>query len=378
MSDIRTSLGVADKRQSAYPSRFEIMPTMELMAGVLSQTSWIRYRGPKGHGNEYFQALSRFMGPYRDHRAIRITESALSKGFTYDAHCAFICHFGPLPEMARLYDYGGSLSFRNLDPAMLDDLHDSLVELAELSRFTDFFEEWRDRLERMGECFSNDVDVSTIIDLLTDFFGWEQQTRPILAPAMFPGGGYGYYTQAKDGSMVGGIVIGARAGGTGKPLFLRGLFAKETVIHEIVHTYSDPCLMSHPPKAETLQRLFRPVGRSMGRLSYGHDMIFIRESVTRAITCLALKCLVGPSALKAFLCIDAAFGFYLNGFLVEQIEYYATHRDLYPTFADFVPHLSEMLDTYAVPKDPVSRARKCFLISRAAVEAIKLWIKRQL
>ena len=39
MSDIRTSLGVADKRQSAYPSRFEIMPTMELMAGVLSQTS---------------------------------------------------------------------------------------------------------------------------------------------------------------------------------------------------------------------------------------------------------------------------------------------------------------------------------------------------
>ena len=187
MSDTRTSLGVADKRQSAYPARFEIMPTMELMAGVLSQTSWMRRRGLKRHGNEYFQALSRFMEPYRDHRAIHITESALSKGLTYDAPCAFICHFGLLPEMPRLYDYGGSLSFRNLDPAMLDDLHDSLVELAELSRFTDFFEGWRDRLERMGECFSNDVDVSTIIDLLTDFFGWEQQTRPILAPAMFPG-----------------------------------------------------------------------------------------------------------------------------------------------------------------------------------------------
>lgn len=378
MSDTRTSLGVADKRQPAYPARFEIMPTMELMAGVLSQTSWMRRRGLKRHGNEYFQALSRFMEPYRDHRAIHITESALSKGLTYDAPCAFICHFGLLPEMPRLYDYGGSLSFRNLDPAMLDDLHDSLVELAELSRFTDFLEEWRGPLERMAECFSNDMDVGTIVDLLTDFFGWEQQTRLILAPAMFPGGGYGYYTQGKDGSAVGGIVIRARAGGTGKPLFPRGLLAKEIVIHEIVHTYSDPCLMSQPPMAETLQRLFRPVERSMGRLSYGHEMIFIRESVTRAITCLALRRLVGPSALRAFSCIDVAFGFYLNEFLVEQTEHYSSHRDLYPTFADFVPHLCESLDTYAVPENPISGARKWFLISRAAVEAIKLRIRRQL
>ncbi len=87
------------------------------------------------------------MEPYRNHRAVRLTESALSMGFTYDAPCAFIFHFGPLPEMARLYDYGGSLSFRNLDPAMLDDLHDSLVELAESSRFSDFLGSGRRQVE---------------------------------------------------------------------------------------------------------------------------------------------------------------------------------------------------------------------------------------
>lgn len=40
-----------------------ISPEMELLAGVLSQTTWIERRGPEGSGNEYYRALYEFFTP---------------------------------------------------------------------------------------------------------------------------------------------------------------------------------------------------------------------------------------------------------------------------------------------------------------------------
>ncbi|NLY91894.1 MAG: hypothetical protein GX081_09885 [Firmicutes bacterium] len=38
----------------------EIRPEIELLAGVLSQTSWIERRGPFGAGNQYYRELKAF------------------------------------------------------------------------------------------------------------------------------------------------------------------------------------------------------------------------------------------------------------------------------------------------------------------------------
>lgn len=78
-------------------------PEMELLGGVLSQTSWIKNHGPAGFGNEYFRALQTFFAPYKNHEAVRIAEALTKSGFTYDAPPGFVCHLGPLPELELIY-----------------------------------------------------------------------------------------------------------------------------------------------------------------------------------------------------------------------------------------------------------------------------------
>ena len=58
-----------------------ISPEMELMAGVLTQTDWVKQRGPSGIGNEYYRALKEFMYPYRNHRAVQLAQQMVSRGF---------------------------------------------------------------------------------------------------------------------------------------------------------------------------------------------------------------------------------------------------------------------------------------------------------
>lgn len=63
----------------------EILPETELLSGVLSQTSWIRTRGPRGAGNTYFRELRAFFAPFKGHEAVVLAEKLTRIGFTYDA-----------------------------------------------------------------------------------------------------------------------------------------------------------------------------------------------------------------------------------------------------------------------------------------------------
>ncbi|MFW6301806.1 MAG: hypothetical protein ACOC1W_04695, partial [Bacillota bacterium] len=54
----------------------QITPEVELLAGVLSQTTWIERRGvgPKRNGNYYFQKLQNFFKDYQGHQAVKIAQ----------------------------------------------------------------------------------------------------------------------------------------------------------------------------------------------------------------------------------------------------------------------------------------------------------------
>src|SRR5690554_1334825 len=94
-----TSIGFTE----VYPLR--VSPEMELLAGVLSQTSWIEQAGPDGEGNEYFQMLQEFFSTYKDHQAVEIAQDLTNRGFTYDAPPAFMAHLGALPELELAHEY---------------------------------------------------------------------------------------------------------------------------------------------------------------------------------------------------------------------------------------------------------------------------------
>ncbi|MFY9164998.1 MAG: DUF4932 domain-containing protein, partial [Limnochordia bacterium] len=132
---------------STASAALKILPEMELLAGVLTQTTWMERRGPRGPGNEYYRALKEFFAEYQDHEAVAIAQRLTERGFTYDAPPALICHLGPLPELALLVEYNDYLVERAGGRDVLEEFRLALVDLAEQSNFLAFFSSWEAYLD---------------------------------------------------------------------------------------------------------------------------------------------------------------------------------------------------------------------------------------
>lgn len=325
-----------------------VSPEMELLAGVLAQTSWIESRGPQGPGNEYYRALKEFFSAYKDHEAVVIARRLTEKGFTYDAPPAFICHLGTLPELPVLYEYSDYLVERAGGRDKLEDFRLALADLAAASRFLDFFARWEPYLEEclqeIRESFREDV----VQAWLTEFFGWEPaHFELIMAPSMFPGGGYGATAWDSAGNPLAFQIIREQGTSTGVPEFPTSADLELLTIHELGHSFVNPSLEAYPERTNKLRPLFWRVREVMRAQAYTATALFLNEQVIRAVEVLAARELYAFEVGEHVVEYNADRGFYLTTFVVEQLEHYRANRSLYPTFQDFVPHLFDQLEVYA-------------------------------
>jgi hypothetical protein len=213
---------------------------MELLAGVLSHTSWMDERGPDGEGNSYFQALRAFFEPYKEHEAVRIAEQLTRRGFVYDAPPNFIIHLSPLPELAAVHGYSEYLIRRAGGRAILERFQAALWDLAGQSDFLAFFEEQRPMFERIIAETLEGFDASPLTDWLTEFYGWSgEEFHIVFAPAMFPTGGYGATVTTERGQIVYHVLreLGASEQ---QPEFQSGSALHSLTLHEFSHSFVNP------------------------------------------------------------------------------------------------------------------------------------------
>lgn len=322
-----------------------ISPEMELLAGVLSQTTWIERRGPEGSGNEYYRALYEFFTPYRDHQAVKLAQGLTDRGFTYDAPPAFIVHLGPLPELELAHEYSAYLIKRAGNRDRLEEFRLALKDLAAESRFLDFYTAWQPYLaDIVAEC-SIDFNPQAVRVWLEEFFGWQgSEFHLILAPAMFPGGGYGATVTTAEGEMIAYQITREWGISATMPQFQTGRSLEQLTIHELGHSFVNPSLEAHPHRVRKLKPLLYRVREEMRSQAYGDIGSFLNEQVLRAAEVLAAKDLYGVAEAKATLQYNEARGFYLTQFVVEQLEYYRSNREQYPTFRDYAPYLFARLE----------------------------------
>lgn len=330
----------------------EILPQMELLAGVLTQTSWITHRGPQGKGNKYFQALKEFMEPYKDHEAVRIAQELTDKGFTFDAPPAFACHLGPLPELELAAEYSEYLVRRAGGRDVLERFRIAMKDLAEESKFTEFLAGWQDTFARWIEQSSAGFDRPKIEKWLTEFFGWEASGfHVVLAPAMFPGGGYGATVVDRDGRSIGYNIV--RCGGTseGDPDLPSGISVETLTLHELGHYFVNPSLDEHPSLVQRLQPWYLKVERQMKDMAYGQLGTYANEQVLRAVCAVARRDLYGEQSYEQAIEREERYGFHLTRVAAEALSDYAQNRDQYPKFTDFVPELLDRMTSGDPPGD---------------------------
>ncbi len=324
-----------------------LSPQMELLAGVLSQTSWIEERGPSGLGNEYFRALQAFFASHKDHEAIVLAQQLTKKGFTYDAPPAFICHLGPLPDLELAYEYSDYLVRRAGGRDTLEAFRLALVDLATQSEFLSFYATWEPYLrESLAPCLHG-FRREHAENWLSDFFGWAPaELHLIMVPSMFPGGGYGASVTDQDGNVIAFQIIRENGCSQGLPEFPTGVSLENLTVHELGHAFVNPSLEAYPARAKQLKALLWPVRDAMGEQAYRSMTTFLNEQVIRAMEVLAARDIFSAEVEAMIIETHESRNFYLTRFVVKQLEYYQANRDPYPTFVEFVPYLYDQLDLY--------------------------------
>lgn len=325
----------------------EVLPRIELLSGVLSHTSWIDVRGPKGLGNKYFRDLKNFFNTYRDHEAIEIAEQLTQADFTYDAQPNFILNLGELPYLRKdgeFSDYIVGRAWGLGGDTILEKFRLALIDLAVESNFEQFFNEHRRDYEEQIDKISKGFKPREIIEWQRDFFGWEgSYYHTVLAPAMFPSGGYGATAEKSNGENHIYQVVREDGYTETEPEFGDGELLNLLSIHEWGHSFVNPSMEERGFdilfKSEELRKLFEPVKEIMMEQAYGSISTFYNEQIIRAMEVIAQKDLYGNTYAKREIELNERSGFYLTRFTVEQLEYYRENRDTYKTFKDFIPYL---------------------------------------
>jgi hypothetical protein len=337
-----------------------ILPQMELLVAVQTQTSWLKQTAPRdSEGNYYYHAVLEFMKPYKEHRAVKVCQELLDLGFAYDAPARFALHLGPLPELELELEYCDYLTGRARGREKLEAFRLALKDLAAESDFLSFFEEWKPKYEEWIAGLEESTDLAKVVTWWEDFTGMAagDEYHIILCPGTF----YHNYGPGILDPATGRKVsynVASAYPTTGEPSFGPPGNLERLSIHEIGHSFINPAFAPFASELSQVQPLFRKVESEMKQMAYTSVETFLNEQVIRAVQAIAEGELYSEEHKRASIERDEARHFYLTSFVVEQLEDYAANRDDYSRFTDFVPVLLERL---AHEAEKVESERPAFL-----------------
>jgi len=319
---------------------FAFVPRMELLAGVLSQTSWVNQRGPVGYGNSYFRDLKAFFEPWKSHKAIQIAETFTRNKFYYDGPPSLIMSMGPLPDLNAPDRYNSSLIDRAGGEEQIENFRKALIDLSEKSDFLSWFQTQRVSFFNCLDTLLTGFHGENISVWIVNFFGWGGNVfHCVLAPAMFPAGGYGFNCIHGDTMHV--FCILRETGISQNEAQFPSNHLPYLCIHEFCHSFVNPSVNAHNELISkySLQDLFNSVRDTMKMQAYNDAETFFNETLVRSITIEAL-CELNPLTNRNELIRqEAKYGFHLIEFTLSKLTDYRMNRDKYIDFKQFVPVL---------------------------------------
>jgi len=177
------------------------------------------------------------------------------------------------------------------------------------------------------------------LEWLADFFGSRPGARLLVVVGLGNGGHcYGASARTPQGEELYCILGAWQPDERGVPCFDEAIVP--TVVHEFVHSYTNPLVDSHQAALEQVgQRSFAPVERQMAEQAYGEWKIMLYETMVRAcVGRYLLACQSAPAA-ERLLQECESLGFRLVRPLYTLLAEYESNRDRYPTLEAFMPRI---------------------------------------
>lgn len=327
----------------------EILPEMELIAGVMSQTKWVKDMAAKDCENIYFDKIQEFFSKYSIHRAVNLSNELINLGFAYNAPVTFALSLDKLPNIDILYEYPDYVVERAGGAEKLEEYRLALKQIAEESNFMQFFEDNREDLTKYLEDSLKIAEFEKVIEWNNNYYGVSTpaEYRLVFAPSYFPRGGYGPSIEKDDGNVIFYQVLTNLNNGTNIP----SLGSKHSILymalHEWGHSYSDPVLEKFAGDLEkyNFKEFMEPVKERLIEVGYTDNIqSFFNEQVLRGCIITGLRELSSKENVDKTLSFEKNNGFYLTEFTAEVFKEYTANRDKYKTYEDFIPYLLEQFN----------------------------------
>jgi hypothetical protein len=329
----------------------EIDPRIELLSAVLLNCPG----GGRGSGapadmTDYARELKTLFPQGKDSRAMAAWKEATGKGFSYDAPPSLALESeGGLSFARPAGGYPKELAERARGGRNLERLAAGLGDCAKGGGFGAFWESHRNYYESLLDGKSRGLEADRIAAWLGDYYGGPEASvfHYVLAPGLFPGGGYGITVERTEGGKkVRHVYQVIRDPERTEPDSLGSL-----ALHEFGHSFVNPAIggaLSGALPAATrrsLESLYEPVKGDMRDMAYGQLPIFLNELVLRATTIRGerLLGLIDDEGVDSRLEAEAMRGFYPIRAVYSSLAGYEADRSAYPSFASFGPVLLSRL-----------------------------------
>jgi hypothetical protein len=334
---------------------FEIDARIELLAGVQSQTSWVGEDGrPPQRENSYFKALQARFAPLAKGKAAKASQAFTDIGFTFDAPCAMVLRLdGGEAFRSPAEGWSEYLRTRAKGEARLEAFRAALAEAYDASSFSSFFAEREGDYRRWLTQASEGFDAKGLSAWLEAFYGASSPPvyHFVFAPAMFPGGGYGFSRTIGSGAsqrLHVYQIVRAQGAPDGEPGFPSGPALASLGLHEFGHSFVNPAIEPGLDDSR-LEKIYAPVAAKMKSQAYGTVSAFYNELVIRAATIVGMRDLdlIDEKGMRAEARGQRRLGFYPIERVIALLEQYQAKRSAYPDFASFAPVLLEALASEA-------------------------------
>ena len=335
--------------------RVGVDPRVELMSVVFRLAGNNEYT--QGRVPAYLDAIDRYFGPYRDHKAIQLARE-LGVGFAV-----------PMNLAVRLKDVDSlaeRVPFDGADAGLDESWHGAkarafvaaLRNFVADTRFDEFLKSQQPLYDVTDRRLRKFVETDLDLPWYTSFFGAHAPVRLIIVPGLVDGGpSYAAGVVAEDGvpemyAIPGVFDVDAE----GLPRFTSGDFL-QTTVHEFTHSYSNPLVARHQAQMEKAgDQLYESVRDTMNRQAYGDGMTLVYESMVRAVTIRYIYHHAGPEAARRAEEAERANAFLWICGLCDLLSTYEKNRDRYPTLEPFMPKVVQFFNDEAPHIEELKRA----------------------
>ena len=342
-------------------------PRVELTSIVFRLAGHPEYNMPNSK-SPYADDVEAHFGKHRDHAAVRMARDLRARrGVSFDAVMSMAVHLDD--------DTAAPKPRTPLDPRppllegrwTVEDAAAFIEALGQFSRDTDFSGFVERHSHHYGKCaakLSALANSRDFVGFFDRFFGKRPQATFTVVVGMLEGGGnYGVSMRHHDGREEITPVIGIYAwDNEGLPAV--GQEILPTIVHEFCHAYTNAFVDRHADALDPIgAKLFAAHRGTMQRQAYGSGRTVLYETMVRACVVHYMSSEVGEAAGTEQLKKEVGRGFRWTPGLADLLAEYATSRDTYKTFEEFMPRVAEYLNAAATEQEAkAARAPKVVAI----------------